>query len=445
MRRLLPLALLLGACAGPPPAPSANVASLVAEADRQFAGVRGEASGSQTYRYGDDAYRETLYRAPLQADSARDALVTVTAHPDGRVGATYRAHFGRATTELGSDERDERRRREAANQATVEALAGVVRDALPGWTRGGTSTTPTFHECEGFHGRKVTLSRSADGARLVVQSDGRPCLPEPDRALLRAAHDGDAAALARALDAGASVGATGTGRYGSTALHIAAGTGDEATVRLLLGRGTDPDAVSEEGLVPLQHATAETARPLLAAGADPNPATGSPLSRAVISDDRELIGLLLDAGADPDAVVPELGAQSPLHFAAVNGSAAVVRLLLDAGAAPDPADELAFTPLLYAVSGREIENAAVAIEIAGLLLNAGADVNHASSREASYGWTPLMQAARNGEAELVRFLLAADGVDLGARNTEGLTALGAARDEGYDEVAALLAAAGAPE
>jgi len=62
------------------------------------------------------------------------------------------------------------------------------------------------------------------------------------------------------------------------------------------------------------------------------------------------------------------------------------------------------------------------------------------------GWTPLMEAARTGHLAFVRFLLAeADGLDLAARNTEGLTALGVARDEGHAEVVAVLEAAGAPE
>lgn len=456
MRTLsLPLLSLLVGCASTPPdtspeaAPPADLAVLVTDAPRQFAAVRGVADTTRDYGYGDEISTETLYRAPLAADSAREAVVTVTTAPDGAITASYRAFFGLSTSDLGFDQREERQRREAYNEAVRDALADLAQQALPGWTPGQDSFRPSVHECQGFFGRRVEISTSMDGVRLDVLSGERPCLSDADRALLLAATSGDTDALAQALDEGASLSASGTAQYGSTALHLAAGGGHEAAVRLLLERGADPDAVSDEGLTPLLHATPEVARLLIDAGADVNPedtyGSGTPLGNAVISDDLDYIRLLLDAGADPDAIVPVLSQQGPLHFAVTNGSADAIRLLLDAGADPNLADELGFTPLLYAVSGQEIGNPEVAIEIARLLLAAGADVNHASRADNSYAWTPLTQAARNGEAELVRFLLGVDGIDLAARNTEGLTALGAARSEGFDEVAEILAEAGVPE
>lgn len=445
------LLLLLVGCASAPPesVPSADLAFLVTDAIDHFAHVRGEADTTQSYGFGDQISTETLYRAPLMADSAREAIVTVTTDPDGMVTASYRAYFGLSTSDLSFDQREERRRRKAYNEDVQDALATLAQQTLPDWTPGQDSFSPSVHECQGFFGRRVEISTSLDGVRLMIHSGLKPCLPDADQALLIAATSGDADALVRALDAGASVSTSGSGRYGSTALHIAAGGSHEGAVRLLLERGADPDAVSEEGLVPLQQATPETARILLDAGADVNPESGygmsTPLGNAVISDDLDYIRLLLDAGADPDAIVPILSHQGPLHFAVTNGSAEAVRLLLEAGANPDLSDELGFTPLLYAVSGQEIGNPEIAIEIARLLLAAGANANHASSADNSYAWTPLMQAARNGEAKIVRFLLTVGDVDLSARNTEGLTALGAAREEGFHEVAEILAEAGAPE
>lgn len=452
MRALLGSALLLLAgCASAQPAPSASsdLATLVADAPREFAAVRGVADTTQSYGYGDEISSETLYRAPLAADSARDALVTVTTGPDGRVTSTYRAYFGQSTADLSFDQREERRARESYNAAVRDALAALAQRTVPDWTAGNSSSSPSLHECQGFFGRRIEISTSRDGARLMVFSGEQPCLSEAEQNLLRAATSGDGDALARALDAGASLSASGTGPYGSTALHIAAGSGHVDIVRQLLARGADPNAVSSEGLTPLLHATSEVAPLLIEAGADVNPdagyGTGTPLGSAVISDDLDYIRLLLNAGADPDTVVPILSHQGPLHFAVTNGSAEAIRLLLDAGANPNLADELGFTPLLYVVSGQDIGNPEVGIEIARLLLAAGADVNHASRADNSYAWTPLMQAARNGEPELVRFLLGVEGIDLAARNTEGLTALGAAREEGFPDVVALLEAAGAPE
>lgn len=452
MRALLGSALLLlTGCAGAQPAPSAShdLATLVADAPREFAAVRGVADTTQSYGYGDEISSETLYRAPLAADSARDALVTVTTGPDGRVTSTYRAYFGQSTADLSFDQREERRARESYNAAVRDALSALAQRTVPDWTAGNSSSSPSLHECQGFFGRRIEISTSRDGARLMVFSGEQPCLSEAEQNLLRAATSGDGDAIARALDAGASLSASGTGPYGSTALHIAAGSGHVDIVRQLLARGADPNAVSSEGLTPLLHATSEVAPLLIEAGADVNPdagyGTGTPLGSAVISDDLDYIRLLLNAGADPDTVVPILSHQGPLHFGATNGSDEAIRLLLDAGANPNLADELGFTPLLYVVSGQDIGNPEVAIEIARLLLAAGADVNHASRADNSYAWTPLMQAARNGEPELVRFLLGVEGIDLAARNTEGLTALGAAREEGFPDVVALLEAAGAPE
>ena len=56
--------------------------------------------------------------------------------------------------------------------------------------------------------------------------------------------------------------------------------------------------------------------------------------------------------------------------------------------------------------------------------------------------TPLIRAARMGNVELVRILLAAH-ADVHARMTSGDTALSEAMRGGHDEVVALLRAAGA--
>ncbi|MEO0558037.1 MAG: ankyrin repeat domain-containing protein [Bacteroidota bacterium] len=444
--------LLLAGCASAPPEaqPSADLEFLIAEAPAHFAQVRGVADTTQEYGFGDRISSETLYRAPLKADSALEALVTVTTDPDGRVSSTYRATFGLPTSGLSFDQREERRRRSNRNEALRDSLAALAVTTFPGWTLDDEiSSSPTVHECDGFFGRRIELGTTSDGARLVIHSGLQPCLAERTQSLLRAAESGDVESLERALDAGAPIDASGEDLYAANPLHLAATGGHAEAVRLLLDRGADPNQIIGDCIAPLRYATLATAPLLLESGADPNPPSDCPneaaLSGAVVFDNLELAILLLEAGANPNLQVPVLDNQGALHFAVVNGSEAMVRLLLDAGAAPDLTDGLQFTPLLYAVSGREIEDANVSIRIADMLLDAGANVNHASSAEISYAWTPLMQAARNGEVEIVQFLLGVDGIDLTARNTEGLTALGAARESGSIEVVAVLEAAGVPE
>ncbi|HET9015577.1 MAG TPA: ankyrin repeat domain-containing protein [Thermomicrobiaceae bacterium] len=64
------------------------------------------------------------------------------------------------------------------------------------------------------------------------------------------------------LDAGADV--NGRGEGGFTALHAAAQHGDEALARLLLARGADPDATTDDGRRPCDLAASDAMRSVLA-------------------------------------------------------------------------------------------------------------------------------------------------------------------------------------
>ena len=78
------------------------------------------------------------------------------------------------------------------------------------------------------------------------------------------------------------------------------------------------------------------------------------------------------------------------------------------------------------------------LELARLLLTAGADVNAKNK----WGSTPLHAAAREGHTEAVRLLLEA-GADVNAENEDGETPLHWAAWEGHTDVVRLLLAAGA--
>ena len=81
--------------------------------------------------------------------------------------------------------------------------------------------------------------------------------------------------------------------------------------------------------------------------------------------DNAAVGQLLEAGADPTALVPEpdreektaVSAQSTtvLCCAAETGYVEAVRLLLDRGANPDLADSNGHPPLLRAATGGHLE------------------------------------------------------------------------------------------
>jgi ankyrin repeat protein len=220
--------------------------------------------------------------------------------------------------------------------------------------------------------------------------------------LLCAAENGEVAAAATLLDAGAdpdlAVGgrasplaiAAGAGNaelielllkegadpnsgFGGTTPLIESAENDQAAlIPVLVAGGADPDAMNDRGVTPLVSAAGhpDAIEALLAAGADANapadidgqtilvswsiwrlplssgahdPLThgrgpSTALHAAVLAGDAESVRLLLDAGAEPNAVA--YGAFTPLHIATLNGDEALVDALVAAGAdphlAPDP-------------------------------------------------------------------------------------------------------------
>ena len=140
----------------------------------------------------------------------------------------------------------------------------------------------------------------------------------------------------------------------------------------------------------------EGALEMIAAGADVNGAQGdgtTPLHWAVYRVDVELIRLLLERGAKPDAI--NNYGSSPLAEAAKVGNAQLVEILLDAGADVESANQEGQTALMLAAR-------AGSINVAEVLVGRGADVN---AREAWRGQTALMWAADSNSPELTRFLI----------------------------------------
>jgi ankyrin repeat protein len=240
---------------------------------------------------------------------------------------------------------------------------------------------------------------------------------------------------------------TVAGAAGDGPLTLAVKTGNLQAVRALIKSGADVNARSGDGSTPLlwaaQKASVDIARALAAAGAAVDVANDfgiTPLLHASRIGDAAMVELLLRSGADPARSHPE--GETPLMAAARAGSVPAVRLLLTRGVDVNAAEAFQKTTALMwsAAEGHR--------DVVGLLLEAGADPNHqahVTSLTERYnadhptgGFTALMLAARNGDAETVRRLVAG-GADINRRNGDGASAaMIAIYNDRFDLAATLL-------
>jgi ankyrin repeat protein len=180
--------------------------------------------------------------------------------------------------------------------------------------------------------------------------------------------------------------------------------GDYAGVRLLLAaHAASANRVLPDGATPLSWAV-ETQDPqmvrlLLEAKAKPNAApdaAASPLMLACEHGEAAILNLLLDAGAD--ARRSRADGIAALEVCAGNAPAAVVQRLLAGGAEVNRADNEGQTALMWAAVHGRVDNI-------HLLLEHGADVN----RETANGFTPLFFALKSGNPAAPAAILDAGG------------------------------------
>jgi hypothetical protein len=174
---------------------------------------------------------------------------------------------------------------------------------------------------------------------------------------------------------------------------------------------------------------------LLAAGADvnvlDNGIESTALAQAVQRGNRELVKILLDAGADVDGKNND--GLTALMYLNDNATAEIVRDLIKAGAKVDLADESGQNALHHAASYADTE-------VLQALIDAGARVD---TKDES-GRTALMIAAEAGDESSVAVLLKA-GATVNLRDEDDKTALGLAKENDHAEVIDLLASYGGVE
>ncbi len=260
-------------------------------------------------------------------------------------------------------------------------------------------------------------------ALLKAGADPNTKNPEGETALMAVARTGKVDAAKRLLEAGADVNAK-ENFGGQTALMWAAAQGQADMVKFLASNGADlnargvvrqwerkviteprPKDMNKGGFTALLYAAregcVECARHLVAAGADPDlgdPERITPLNMALLNLHYEFAAFMINAGADVDKW--DLFGRSPLYMAAdtstlpVKGNGAVAVL--------------------------PSEDSVTALDVGRLLLQKGANPNLQLKRRPPYrdvpqdrggdtilaqGATPLLRAARAGDAPFVELLL----------------------------------------
>ena len=124
------------------------------------------------------------------------------------------------------------------------------------------------------------------------------------------------------------------------------------------------------------------------------PNARTPLHTAAYGGKLNIVGLLLDRGADANAATGN--GSTPLHGAAISGHEAVVRLLVEKGANVNAANQFGYTPLTNAaISGN--------VPTMKFLVDRGANIEAVISD----GPVPLVCSIRSRNPEAVEFLLKA--------------------------------------
>ncbi|HEY4361323.1 MAG TPA: ankyrin repeat domain-containing protein [Bryobacteraceae bacterium] len=227
--------------------------------------------------------------------------------------------------------------------------------------------------------------------------------------LLDAAKNQDARAVRALIDQKVDVNARSSD--GSTALLWLAHANDVNSAELLLKAGADANAANDFRTTPLSeaclNASTEFVRLLLKSGAKPNTpiATGeTPLMTCAKTGNSDAVRLLVEYGAAVNTTEPAQN-QTAIMWAAAEGHPDVVSALIAAHADLKAHTKQGFTPLHFAARVGDLESVK-------LLLAAGVDINvltqadvEENSRTASGGYTPLLIATLRAQVDVAQYLL----------------------------------------
>jgi uncharacterized protein len=258
----------------------------------------------------------------------------------------------------------------------------------------------------GFEGRTPVVA--ASGQKVEEFASG---LMPP---LMFAAREGDVESARLLLGAGANVNAIAGD--GKNALGVAIFNGNYELASFLIDNKVDVNQADTQRFTPLFWAVDRR-----------NMETAPNFPWMVTTDPLPLIKKLLDAGADPNAIVnntprarmragsPRIVFATALMRAAFSGDLELVKLLLSYRADPTIISSDGETMVSAAAGLGFIQgyskgrSPAERLEVVKLFVELGADVNQADD----YGITPLMVAGNMGDTAIIQYLVD-KGADLGA-------------------------------
>ena len=273
-------------------------------------------------------------------------------------------------------------------------------------------------------------------ALLKSGADANATQPGGQTILMTAARSGNPEILKSLLAHGASVNARESS-YGETALMWAAAENHAAAVRVLIEHGAEVDARSDLLKYPQDRFGLEGVVTILPRG------SWTPLMYAARQGSFEAAGALIEAGAKLNATDPD--GTTALVLAIINGHYDTASLLTEKGADSNIADSAGMAALYAAVDmntlgevygrpGRPSTSKISALDLMKTLLAHGANPNAQLKTPAlqrahtpgettlNEGATPLMRAAKNGDAPAIRILLA-NGADAAVAQKNHTTAL----------------------
>jgi ankyrin repeat protein len=326
-----------------PPVPG-TFSGLVEQAGQACTAVAGEGMRQAGVLVGRLAKLATAIDAGLRFPAATAAAPSCTVGTDGT----------RSCAPDGASRPEKRESTGTGGGVSFRFSAGASQTDVP--------ASPGLRTEPGSSKQADALPHAAQGVhQTVVRS-----------ALVVRAYQGDLGQVDLLLKSGTNVNETDA--QGNTALMAAALGMQEAVVRRLLEAGAGVDDVNREGL--------------------------SALDMAVSTGNTEVTRMLLERSPQLDRI--NAVGYTPLYIAVQTDYPDLVRALLAAGADPniavsDPHPLSGLTPLMCAVLHKNHG-------IAGLLLQAGADVNHVTAN----GRDALLFAVQRNDPRMVNRLSRAD-------------------------------------